>query len=156
MFEISPSSVQTIPASFFNSSILFLLYLWDARLWKNLVFLSPSFSHKALDLCFHIFSSLINNPFISHFNWLTASIVPPLVALSSTCFSCCFFSFKAWVILPNETWLHCFNLLDTPLFFLPLASLGCLKNFVYKLDQQLHYIRHPQATSVQIPMVFVA
>ena len=76
---------------------------------KILVFWSPSFSHKAIDLCFHIFSSLINNPFISHFKWLTAFIVPPLVALSSACFSYCFFSFMAWVILPNETWLHCFN-----------------------------------------------
>ena len=109
MFEISSSLVHITLASCFNSSILFLFYLWDARLWKNFVFWSPSFSHNALDLCFHIFSSLINSPFISHFNRFIASIVPPLIVLCSACLSCCCFSSKEGVILSKETQLHCFN-----------------------------------------------
>ena len=145
MFEISPSSVQKIPASLFNSSILFLLYLWDARLWKNLVFWSPSFSHKALDLFFHIFSSLINNPFISHFNWLTASIVPPLVALSSACFSCCFFSFKAWVILPNETQFHCFNFAWHSFILPSTCIIGLLEKF--RLQARSTTSLHPASSS---------
>ena len=129
MFEISSSWEHTTPASFFNSSIWFLLYLWEARLWKNFVFWSPACSHKASDLCFYIFYSLINNPFISHFNWLTASIDPPLIPISSTHLSCSFFSFKVWVMFPKETQLHWLSFAWHSCIFPSTGSIGLPRKF---------------------------
>lgn len=40
---------------------MFALLLKDANPWKNLLFLSPSFSHIHLDLCLHIISSSLTS-----------------------------------------------------------------------------------------------
>lgn len=44
----------------YNQPIIVLYLLWAvASLWKTLVFLSPSFNHKALDFCLHHSSSCL-------------------------------------------------------------------------------------------------
>ena len=44
----------------------------------------PRMSHNAQEYCFHIFSSLISNLFISFFNLKTQSILFPCIAASLT------------------------------------------------------------------------
>lgn len=52
------SSSNQSPSSFFKVTNLLWRLQFEAFTWKNLEFLSPSFSHDTLDLCFYIFSSL--------------------------------------------------------------------------------------------------
>lgn len=57
-------SSQT-PSSFFKVTNLLQHLRFEAFVWMNLEFLSPSFSHNTLDLCFHIISSLSSQTFTS-------------------------------------------------------------------------------------------
>lgn len=64
---LSWSSCHTL-FEFCMPTILFFLCLWLAVAWKNFVFRSPHLIQSALDLWFHIISSLVKNSLISVFN----------------------------------------------------------------------------------------
>lgn len=102
-------SEHTTPSEFSISTILFLRYRCVALLWKNLLFLSPSCNHRALDRCFHISSSLTNRPVSSLFTLFNQSVLLPLMATSSASFSCFLFSFSCLRMLPKIDRLHHFN-----------------------------------------------
>lgn len=109
VFEILSSSEHTTPLEFLISTILFLQYRCVALLWKNLVFLSPSCNHRALNHCFHICSSLTNRPVSSFLTMFNQSVLPPLMATSSASFSCFLFSVSCLRTLPKADQLHHFN-----------------------------------------------
>lgn len=79
------------PFSFLNLFVQFRLNLWEALLWKYLVFWSPSFSQCSLERCYQIFSSLVSkslNSALRECNWSTRF---PLIASFSASFTCLFF-----------------------------------------------------------------
>ena len=57
MWFIIPSLSSTLFPLTIKWLILLPLILVEAKLWKNLVFLSPSFGHRHLDFCFYLISS---------------------------------------------------------------------------------------------------
>lgn len=46
------------PSLSFSLLIEFLWHQWDAFIWKNIMFWSPFFNHRAFDICLHRISSL--------------------------------------------------------------------------------------------------
>ena len=148
MEKLPSSSLHTSPLEFCISSILFLLYLCDAWLWKKRVFWSPSCSHKILDLCLHIFSSLISKPFISHFNWLTLPTTPPLIANSLAFLSYSFFfffPFNNWVMFPKLNQLHWVSFAWHSWIFPSICSIGPPTIVLPQVDSTMSL--HPRSSS---------
>ena len=82
------------PLRFCSFTIQFFLRLWLAVAWKNFVFLSPHFSQNALDLWFHIISSLTWTLLICLLTFLIFSAFPCKLSYNSNCWSFSFFLFQ--------------------------------------------------------------
>lgn len=65
MLCISSSLPCHTPLLSFNPMILFFRLLWEAIVWKNLVFLSPLWYQMDFALCFHIADSCSRSSLIS-------------------------------------------------------------------------------------------
>ena len=87
-------SCQT-PSEFCSPTIQFFLCLWLTVAWKNFVFLSPHFSHSALDLWFHIIFSLTWISLISLLTLLISSVFPCKLSHNSS-YWIFFFSASYW------------------------------------------------------------
>ena len=96
-------SCQT-PSEFCSPTIQFFLCLWLTVAWKNFVFLSPHFSHSALDLWFHIIFSLTWISLISLLTLLISSVFPCKLSHNSSYWS--FFFFSILLTLPNSIQFH--------------------------------------------------
>lgn len=88
--------------------MFYLLWL-IAQAWKNLEFLSPSFSHKTLPSYFHISSSLSNHLWTSCFALLKVSMLIPTRSLLWTRFKWAFALFNLFCTLPKQFLFHWFK-----------------------------------------------
>ena len=65
------------------------------------MFQSPHFSHNALDLCFHLISSLNRTSLISFFKRLISSALSSKPSMASSCWSWFLFIFKVLLTFPK-------------------------------------------------------
>ena len=102
---IRSSSIHHTPSSSLKPSIWFLRCLWLARLWKNLVFISPTRSHIVRDLCLQKKFSWCSRSLIFPLNLLICCMLFPYPVLISSSKAACFSSSLCFV-LPKTSWLH--------------------------------------------------
>jgi len=91
---------------------IILWFLWEiVDMWKNLVFLSPSWSHCNMDFCLHIFSSWMHLSSHSCWRWCSSFFFSSLYPSSMRDFwrSLIFLSnsFLAWTIFLKTYLFHC-------------------------------------------------
>ena len=102
------------PLGVFSWEILFFCLCWMVSLWKNLVFMSPSFNHVCWDFCLQRISSYFSS-------WASSWVNSPSLALSSSLYPSlmtwpCISPIKASnqilssIMLPNVSLFHFFRL----------------------------------------------
>lgn len=91
---------------FYDDQTVSFSSIWGLSM-KIFEFLSPSFNHNILDICFHIFSSLFSHTWTSFLVWASLSTLVWFGLIFGTIFNCKLASIRHIWTLPKLNMFHC-------------------------------------------------